>query len=64
MIRDMLGRAPAPLAPERLSAAFKGRNTAQRKERVAEVLQTLVATGGAQQGIDSRDGGSRYFIPR
>ena len=36
----------------------------QRKQRVAEVLQTLAETGGAQQGIDGQDGGSRYFIPR
>ena len=41
-----------------------GRNTAQRKQRVAEVLQTLAETGGAQQGIDGQDGGRRYFIPR
>ncbi len=64
IVRDMLSRATAPLAADSLSAAFKGRNTAQRKQRVAEVLQTLAETGGAQQGIDGQDGGSRYFIPR
>ena len=64
VIRDMLGRAPAPLAPEALSAAFRGRNSAPRKKRVEKVLQTLVAAGVAQQGIDGQDGGSRFFIPR
>ena len=64
VVRDMLGRAPAPLAPETLSAAFRGRNSALRKKRVEQVLQTLVAAGVAQQGIDGQDGGSRFFIPR
>ena len=64
VVRDMLGRAPAPLAPETLSAAFRGRNSAPRKKRVEQVLQTLVAAGVAQQGIDGQDGGSRFFIPR
>ena len=64
VVRDLLGRAPAPLAPEALSAAFRGRNSAPRKKRVEQVLQTLVAAGVAQQGIDGQDGGSRFFIPR
>ena len=64
IVRDMLGRAAAPLAADGLSAAFRGRNSAQRKQRVADVLQTLAETGGAQQGIDGQDGASRYFIPR
>ena len=64
VVRDMLGRAPAPLAPEALSAAFRGRNSVQRKKRVEQVLQTLVASGVAQQGIDGQDGGSWFFIPR
>ena len=63
-VRDMLARAAAPLAPESLGKAFKGRNTAQRKARVAEVLQTLVAAGAARQTADGQDGSSRYFIPR
>ena len=64
IVRDMLGRAPAPLAPEVLSAAFRGRNSAPRKKRVEQVLQTLVAAGVAQESIDGQDGGSRFFIPR
>ena len=64
VVRDMLGRAPAPLAPEALSAAFRGPSSARRKKRVEQVLQTLVAAGVAQRGIDGQEGGSRFFIPR
>ena len=63
-VRDMLARAAAPLAAESLGKVFKGRNTAQRKQRVAEVLQTLVAAGAARQTADGQDGARRYFIPR
>ena len=63
-VRDMLARAAAPLAPESLGKAFKGRNTAQRKARVAKVLQTLFAAGAARQTADGQDGARRYFIPR
>ena len=64
IVRDMLGRAPGPVAPDALSAAFKGRSTAPRTKGVEKVLQTLVAAGVAQQGIDGEDGSSRFFIPR
>ena len=64
IVREMLGRAPVPLAPEALSAAFMGRSSAQRKKRVEQVLQTLVAAGVAQQGIDGQEGESQFFIPR
>ena len=64
IVREMLGRAPAPLAPEALSAAFRGTSSARRKKRVEQVLQTLVAAGVVQQGIDGQEGGSRFFIPR
>ncbi len=64
IVRELLSRAPSPLAPDALSAAFRSRSTAQRKKRVEQVLQTLVAAGVAQQGIDAQDGSNRYFIPR
>ena len=64
VVRDVLGRASAPLAPEALSAAFRGRNSVQRRKRVEKVLQTLVAAGVVQQGIDGQDGGSRFFVLR
>ncbi|MEM6900155.1 MAG: class I SAM-dependent DNA methyltransferase [Pseudomonadota bacterium] len=57
-VRDVLAEAEAPLPAEALSTLFKGRTTAKRKARVAEVLETLVATGAARDG----DGG--YFLPR
>ena len=64
VVRDMLGRAAAPLTAEDLSAAFRGRRSAGRMKGVEKALQTLVAAGVARQETDERDGGSRYFIPR
>ena len=64
IVRDMLSRASGPVAPEALSAAFKGRSTAPRSKGVEKALQTLVAAGVAQQGIEGEDGSSRFFIPR
>ncbi|MXW91648.1 MAG: class I SAM-dependent DNA methyltransferase [Rhodospirillaceae bacterium] len=58
-VAGMLRRAAAPLAAESLGKAFKGRNTAKRKRRVAEVLDALAETGPARQTPDGR-----YFIPR
>ena len=58
-VADMLRRAAAPQAAESLGKAFKGRNTAKRKRRVAEVLDALAETGPARQAADGR-----YFIPR
>ena len=64
IVRDMLSRAPGPVAPEILGVAFSGRNSARRTKGVEKALQTLVAAGVAQQGIDKQDGDSRFFIPR
>ena len=64
IVRDMLSRSPGPVAPEALGVAFNGRNSARRKKGVEKALQTLVAAGVAQQGIDGQDGSSRFFIPR
>ena len=64
IVRDMLSRAPGPVAPQTLGVAFSGKNSARRTRGVEKALQTLVAAGVAQQGIDGLDGGSRYFIPR
>jgi hypothetical protein len=60
-VRDVLGRAPAPAAPERIAAAFDGRLTEKRKARVAQVLETLAATGAARADVDAPN---RYFVPR
>ena len=64
VVREMLGRAPTPLAPAALGVAFRGKNTARRTKGVERALQTLVAAGVAQQGTDGQDGSSRFFIPR
>ena len=64
IVRDMLSRAPGPVAPETLGVAFSGRNSARRAKGVEKALRTLVAAGVVQQGIDGQDGSSRFFIPR
>ena len=64
VVRDMLSRAPGPVAPETLGIAFGGKNSARRTKGVEKALQTLVAAGVAQQGTDGQEGSSRYFIPR
>ena len=62
LVRDLLAKAPAPTQPEAIAGAFDGRNTSKRKGRVAEVLETLVATGVARTG--ELDGERRFFLPR
>lgn len=62
LVRDLLARAPAPTPPDALASVFDGRNTAKRRDRVAEVLETLVATGLAHTG--EHEGQRRYFLPR
>lgn len=57
-LRAMLAEAQAPLLPEALAATFKGRITQKRRDRVSEVLETLVATGAARQVENG------YFLPR
>lgn len=62
LVRDILAAAPAPAPPAAVAAAFDGRNTARRRERVGQVLETLVATGLARTG--EVEGKTRYFLPR
>ena len=64
IVRDILSRAPGPVAPEALGVAFRGRNSARRTKGVEKALQTLVAAGVAQKGIDGQDAESRFFIPQ
>lgn len=59
-VRDLLARAPSPISVPALSAVFSGRNTPKRRQRVEQVLETLVSTGAARR--DSRTGG--YYLPR
>jgi len=57
-LRDVLAEAEAPLPADALATLFKGRTTSKRKQRVSEVLETLVATGAA------RESDGAYFLPR
>lgn len=57
-VRDVLQDAEAPLGSEALSSLFTGRNTQKRRDRVEEVLETLVATGAARAAPEG------YFVPR
>jgi hypothetical protein len=62
LVRDMLAKAPAPAPTDTIAYAFDGRNTSKRRDRIAEVLETLVATGLARTG--ELEGQRRYFLPR
>ncbi|WP_346731951.1 type IIL restriction-modification enzyme MmeI, partial [Sphingomonas sp. GC_Shp_2] len=59
-VRDLLARADGPIAILALAAAFAGRNTPKRRQRVEQVLKTLVATGAARH--DEATNG--YYLPR
>ncbi|WP_354416026.1 class I SAM-dependent DNA methyltransferase [Mesorhizobium shonense] len=59
IVRDLLAKAPSPTPPDAIASVFDGRNTSKRKDRVEQVLRTLVATGLARE-VE----GQRYFLPR
>ncbi|MEI9419434.1 DNA methyltransferase [Mesorhizobium sp. Cs1321R2N1] len=59
IVRDLLAKALAPTPSEAIASVFDGRNTGKRKDRVEQVLRTLVATGLARE-VE----GQRYFLPR
>jgi hypothetical protein len=62
LVRDLLANSPAPAPPDAISRVLDGRNSSQRRVRIAEVLETLVATGIARAG--EHEGQRRYFLPR
>ena len=62
LVRDLLAKAPGPIPPDAIASALDGRNTAKRRERISEVLETLVATGLARAG--EQEGQQKYFLPR
>ncbi len=64
VVLDMLSHAPGPVTAETLCVAFRGRKSGRRTKGVEKALQTLVAAGVAQLGVDGQDGSSRFFIPR
>lgn len=57
-LRDVLAEADAPLPADALASLFRGRTTPKRRARVADVLETLVATGAARVGAEG------YFLPK
>ncbi len=62
LVRDLLARAASPLASAAIASTFDGRNSAQRKDRVTRVLETLTATGAARSTGTPSD--PRYFVPK
>jgi hypothetical protein len=62
IVRDVLAKAVAPAGAEEIARIFDGKISATRKQRVTEVLETLVATGAARTASDI--GPNRYFVPR
>jgi hypothetical protein len=62
IVRDVLSKVAAPAAPDEIALAFDGRNSPTRKDRVRQVLETLVATGAARTADEG--GKSRYFVAR
>ncbi|MCG6122135.1 MAG: class I SAM-dependent DNA methyltransferase [Microvirga sp.] len=59
VVRELLVAAPAPVPVDAIAASFDGKLTARRRERVREVLATLISTGAVRVGA-----GARYFAPR
>jgi len=57
-VREVLVTAQAPLPVEGIAVAFDGRSTEKRRDRIRQVLSTLVATGAA------RTAGAAFFVPR
>jgi hypothetical protein len=57
-VREVLARAPAPMPVDGIAVAFEGRLSDRRRERIRQVLATLVTTGAA------RTAGAAYFVPR
>ena len=53
---------PSPALPAEIAASLGREGHAARRARVAQVLETLVATGAARTG--EMDGETRYFVPR
>ncbi len=59
-VRELLSQSEGLASADTIAASFDGRNSAQRKTRVAKVLETLVITGAARTSED----GARYFVAR
>jgi hypothetical protein len=60
VVRDVLAKSQGLATPLAISATFDGKNSSARKNRIAKVLETMVATGAARVSDD----GAKYFVPR
>lgn len=63
VVRDVLAEADAPLPASTVMGAFGGRVTQKRRERIQEVLDTLVSTGSARTGVAQPEDQTVYFLP-
>lgn len=59
-VRDLLARAESPITVPTMAAAYAGRNTPKRRQRIEQVLETLVATGAARSDEEAKG----YYLPR
>ena len=58
-VRKLVTASPAPISLQNLAIIFEGRNTPTRKQRIARVLENLVATGSLR--MEGEGDGARYF---
>lgn len=61
-VRKIVSSAPSPVSPQALATAFDGRNTPARRQRIAKVLDVLIATGSLRREGDGE--AARYFAPK
>lgn len=62
LVREVLAKAEGPAPAETIARAFDGKLSKKRRQRVDEVLDTLLTTGAIRSG--DLDGEIRYFLPR
>ena len=62
LVRNLLALSASPAPTDAIAAAFDGRTTPKRRDRIKTVLETLVETGIARTG--ENEGEARYFLPR
>jgi hypothetical protein len=58
-VRKLVSASPSPMTPQTLATAFDGRNTPQRRQRIAKVLDVLIATGSLRPEGDGET--AKYF---
>ena len=61
VVHNLLGAADSPVSADAVARAFDGKLSSKRRERVSEVLSTLVTTGSARTPPENT---TLYFVPR